>query len=412
MRLFSLVLIAAVLAAQESPKEARVAAPGGELRYLYAAAGPGNAPLLFLLPGSTDDPSIQKLIAQWQPMAAARGWNLAVPVVAGVSDQAVKAVESVLADAKKRLPGVDENRIYLAGQGASTPEVFYTLSREPDLWAAALAIQGSPGPAINSFRLFGANSRDVPLLWIAPADEADMFRQKLSAVEFNFETRPEASVEQVFEWLAKRRRALFPLAVDCETGSPAFARCYWLEMTKFDSKQRNDVLKSARVKPGSGASMAIGPFGFDPLAEGPGALVGWLPAHYQGPLKLNDRIVSVAGKELRDGREYTQFLDEIKEEKAVAILVQRGKERVRLETKIVLPKRDEVITARIQGRYLPDQKELLIISRAVTQVRVRIPAEWVPVSVSWNGLDVVKAEAAGCWTLSIEKDPPEAAKCP
>jgi hypothetical protein len=104
------------------------------------------------------------------------------------------------------------------------------------------------------------------------------------------------------------------------------------------------------------------------------------------------------------------MLDEIKEEKPVAILVQRGKERVRLESRIVLPKREEVITARIQGRYLPDQKELLLISRAVTEVRVRIPAEWTPVSVSWNGLDVVKAESAGCWVLSLE-DPPAAAKC-
>jgi hypothetical protein len=105
-------------------------------------------------------------------------------------------------------------------------------------------------------------------------------------------------------------------------------------------------------------------------------------------------------------------MDTIADEKPVAILVQRGKERLRLETKIVLPKREEVITARIQGRYLPDQKELLIISRAVTHARITIPQEWTPVSVSWNGLDVLKAESAGCWELSIEKDPPEASKCP
>jgi hypothetical protein len=359
-----------------------------------------------------DDPQVHKLFAHWQPMAALRGWNLVVPVIAGLSDQAVKAVESILADARKRLPGVDQDRIYLAGEGASTPQVFYTLSRAPDLWAAGLAIQGSPGAAINSFRLFGANSREAPLLWIARAAEADMFRQKLSAVEFNFETSPEATVDQVFEWLSKHRRAPFPLMVDCETGSPAFARCYWIEMTKFDPKRRNDVLKSTRVMPGSGAYPTIGPFLFDPLADGPGALVGWLPGHYQGPLKLNDRIVSVAGKEVHDGREYTQLMDAIEDEKPVAILVQRGKERLRLETGIVLPKREEVITARVQGRYLPNQNELLIISRAVTQMRVRIPAEWAPVNVSWNGLDVLQGASAGCWTLSMEKDPPEAAKCP
>jgi len=43
---------------------------------------------------------------------------------------------------------------------------------------------------------------------------------------------------------------------------------------------------------------------------------------------------------------------------------------------------------------------------------VRVPAEWTPVSVSWNGLDLVKAEAAGCWVLNIEKDPPSAVPCP
>ena len=94
--------------------------------------------------------------------AAAAGIWL-VPIVAGISDQAVKATEAVLADAKKRLTGVDETRIYLVGLQASTPEVFYTVSREPDLWAAALAIQGSAGPAINSFRLFGANTQETRL---------------------------------------------------------------------------------------------------------------------------------------------------------------------------------------------------------------------------------------------------------
>ncbi len=403
------LMIAAALGAQESPKQATVKVAGGELRYLYAGAG--NAPLVFLLPGAMDDSSLLKVFAHWQPLVTARGWNIVVPAIAGVSDAAVKAVDAVLADAKKRIPAVDENRVYLAGQGASSAEVFFTISREPDLWAAALAIQGSAGPAINSFRLFGANTKETPLLWIAPAAEVDMFRKKLSAVEFNWESQPEASVEQVFEWLAKHRRAPFPLAVDCETGNPAFARCYWIEMLKFDPKKRNDVLKSARVMPGSGASMAIGPFGFDPLAAGPGAVIAWLPPDYRGPLKLNDRIVSVAGKEFADGREYAQYMDTIADEKSAAIIVQRAKERVRLESRIVLPKREEIVTARIQGRFLPDQKELFLISRAVTQLRVRIPQEWTPVNVSWNGLDVLKAESGGCWTLSIEKDAPEAAKC-
>lgn len=410
MRLVFLLVISASLSAQETAQEAKVTLQGTEIKYLYAPVAT-KAPLLFLLPGSMDEPAVRKLFAQWRPLAAASRWNLVVPIVAGISDQAVKATEAVLADAKKRLTGVDETRIYLIGLQASTPEVFYTVSREPDLWAAALAIQGSAGPAINSFRLFGANTQETPILWIAPAEEVDLYRRKLTAAGFRFETRPEANVEQAFEWLAKHSRPLFPLTVDCETGSPAFARCYWIEMTKFDPKRRNDVLKSTRVLPGSGASLAIGPFGFDPLAAGPGALVGWLPDTYKGPLKLGDRIVAVAGKEVRDGREYTEMMDVITEEKAVAVQVQRGSERMRLETKIVLPKREETTTARIEGRFTPDEKELLLISRAVVQARVQIPPDWAPVSVSWNGIDLPKLESAGCWVLSIEKEPPEAMKC-
>jgi poly(3-hydroxybutyrate) depolymerase len=415
MRLVFLALIAGALGAQSPqqapPKEVKFSVPGGELRYLYAA-GPDGAPLLLALPGSMEEAAVRNLFTHWQPLAASRGWNFAMPFVAGLSDQAVKAVELILADVKKKLPRADETRVYLAGPGAAASEVFYTLSRTPDLWAAALAIQGSPAQSINSYRLFGANTQAVPLLWIAPAAEVDLYRPKLAAVEFNFETRPEAGVNDVLDWLAKHQGVPFPATVDCETGSPSFARCYWIEMTKFDPKRRNDVLKSTRVLAGSGASLALGPFGYDPQAAGPGVLVGWLPADYQGPLKLNDRIVSVAGKEFRDGREYAQYMDQVTEDKPVAVLVQRGKERVRLETKILFPKREELITARVQGRYLPEQKELLLITRAVTQMRVHVPAEWTPVNVSWNGLDLLKAEAAGCWVLSIEKDPPETSKCP
>ena len=101
----------------------------------------------------------------------------------------------------------------------------------------------------------------------------------------------------------------------------------------------------------------------------------------------------------------------LNEAKSVALSIQRGKDRVRVETKILLPKREELITARIQGSYLADEKEIMIISRNLTQIRVRIPAHWTPVSVTWNGFDMLKTESAGCWTLSIEKDPPEAVAC-
>ena len=236
MRVAPLVaLIATALSAQDQPKEAKVPVGNGELRYLYAEAA-GKGPLLMVLPDTADEAGLRSLFAQWQPLTASRGWNCVMPFIAGVSDQAVKALELTLADAKKRLTGIDDTRVYLAGQGASTAEVFYTLSREPDLWAAALAIQGSPGPAINTFRLFGANTQQTPLLWIAPPSELEMHRTKLSAAEFKFETRPEAKTDEVIDWLASHQLSPFPATIDCETGNPSFSRCYWIEMTKFDPK--------------------------------------------------------------------------------------------------------------------------------------------------------------------------------
>src|SRR5436309_15653393 len=123
MRLFFFALITAALGAQEPAREAKFQVAGSELRYLYAAGAGG--PLLVILPGSPDEPSVRKLFSQWYPVAAARGWNCLMPYVAGVSDGAVKAVELVLADAKKKLPKIDETRVYLAGLGAGAGDVFY-----------------------------------------------------------------------------------------------------------------------------------------------------------------------------------------------------------------------------------------------------------------------------------------------
>src|SRR5438094_5905799 len=113
MRLFVFALIAAALHAQE-PNEAQFPVAGGELKYLYSAGA--NAPLLLLLPGSMEEQVARKVFAQWKPALTALGWNCVIPIAAGVSDQTVRTVELTLGDAKKRLPKVDENRVYLVGQ--------------------------------------------------------------------------------------------------------------------------------------------------------------------------------------------------------------------------------------------------------------------------------------------------------
>ena len=61
------------------------------------------------------------------------------------------------------------------------------------------------------------------------------------------------------------------------------------------------------------------------------------------------------------------------EERRAVVMVQRGKERTRVETRILVPHHDFVPTARVQGKYDPAQKQILIISRTVTEMRVTVP---------------------------------------
>ena len=63
------------------------------------------------------------------------------------------------------------------------------------------------------------------------------------------------------------------------------------------------------------------------LAEpGPGVLVQSLPEKYAGPLKVNDRIVELGGKVLKDAAEFAQILYHTFDEKPVVVMVARGKE--------------------------------------------------------------------------------------
>lgn len=339
--------------------------------------------------------------AQQAPRIA--GWEVAA-LTAGPDDAGVRAIEAAVQTARRERQ-TDPLRTYLAGQGTGVAAVFYTVSRRPDLWAAALALGGSPKPAIDSGRMFAANTQLTPLLWFVPPEEravVEPSRAKLVAAGFNLVPQPAGfTVEKAFEWLAAQKRDPFPDKVDCETGNAAFARCYWVEMTKFDPARRNDALLSTRVPPGSGAALDLGGFGYKLDATGPGLAVEWLPQNYKGPLKLGDRIVSVAGQEIRDARSYAEMMDRMSDEKAVGIILQRGKERLRLETRIILPKRAEAVTVRVQAQYLSDARELLVISRGVTELRVSLPPYWVPCPINWNGTDLGKADSGGCWLLTL-----------
>lgn len=344
-----------------------------------------------------------------QPAPQMPGWEV-VAVQAVPNDAGVRAIEAAV-DSSRRERHTDPLRTYIVGQGEGVATLFLAVCRTPDLWAAALALGGNPKPAIDSGRLFGANSQLVPVLWITRPEEPLLqpIRAKLAAAGFDLELQPPGmTVEQAFQWLASHTRQAFPEKVDCETGNSAFARCYWAQMTKFDPAQRNDALPSTRVPPGSGAALDLGGFGFNLEAPGPGVVVEWLPDNYKGPLKLGDRILSVAGKEIPDAAGYVQMMDQATDAKPVGVIIRRGKDRHRLETRIILPKRDEAVTVRAQVQFLADSRELLVITRGVTELRVTLPDYWLPCPINWNGNQMGKADSPGCWLLAAGS---QARKC-
>jgi hypothetical protein len=372
-----------------------------------AAAQAPKSPLLVLLGGDS------KI---WQAACQERGWQFLEPPsdAAGKSaDQRIKALAAAVEEAEKRLP-VDSDRVYLAAQGGSVSTLFYMAARMPDLWAAAVAAGGSPRAAIDSNRLFAANTTNLPVLWLFANKDEEPLGKKLQSSGFNLEWREPGAAKpsEIFDWLAAHHRDPFPAKADCETGSPLFTHCYWLEVTQFDPAESNDVLDSTRVQPlGSGAVLAVGPFGFNPVEPGPGVLVASLPQKYEGPLKVGDRILELGGKELKNGAEFAQILYQTFEEKPVVLMVQRGKEHIRLETLIEIAPRGEPVTARVRAQYLPDLHEIEVVSRAITQLKLTLPESWLPARITWNGTEVANASAPGCWLLDEQKELLTAKRC-
>jgi hypothetical protein len=387
-----MLLLLSVAVCAQPPRQARVSFYGQELIYQYSGRSEGAPAPLVVLAGAAWD--------VWQQAALARGWNLAAPanIAPAASDTYAKALEAVVADVLPRVSG-DPLRVYLVGAGPGVAAAFYARGRVPHLWAAAFAAAGDPKPAIDSNRLFAASAEAVPLLW-AGRGEDELVRERLRVARYPLEWREAAGLKpgEEMDWLAGHSRPAYPPRIDCETGSLTFARCWWLEITKPDPARRNDVLAYSRVTPGSGASLALGGFGYDAAGV-------VLPENYSGPLKPGDRIVSVGGVKTADGRDYARLMDEARDEKPVAVVVQRGKERVRLETRIVLPKREENVTARVRAEWTPETRELLILSRGVAEMRIDLPQAWVPATINWNGQETAKADAAGCWIVGAASRP-------
>lgn len=350
---------------------------------------------------------------QWQTWTKDAGWRIiSAPGDAKDIDSRVLALAEAVREAVRT--GADPARIYLAGRGPAAAAVFYTISRIPDLWAAAIAIEGSPMAAVDTDRLFTANFTAVPVLWASKGAGDEALAGKLKTAGLNVEWRPAATLSPsiAFEWLGRHKRDAFPAEIDCETNSPQFASCYWIRMSKFDAAERNDVLPSTRLLGELHASLDLGSFGFDKNEPGPGVLVAYLPPKYQGQLKTGDRIVALEGKPIENAAAYLDLLSKYTESKPVVATIQRGKDRVRIDTAIVMPRREAVVTARVQGKFDAAERELQIISRTVKEMQVTVPPEWAQDSrLLWNGVALEKIEAPGCWLLTIDKELLHAARC-
>lgn len=410
MRRLAILLWAAVGIPAQEPLQSTASFPGGRLVYFHPAPPPSTEPrpVLVVLPPVSELSAVPAYWKQWQDRVANRSWLVVVPwgefqAPGFWGDLITRLAGTLVDDLARRLPA-DRGRLYLVGEGALASHVFYLASRAPHLLAAGLAIGGDPKRAIDSNRLFGANTTLCPVLWLLEPSASpvlERYDKRLRAAGYRCEARSQQDLplEKALDWLAAQSRDPFPAEIDCETGNLEFARCHWLEITKFDPAQRNDVLRSTRVLPGAGGYLDLGGFGYDPAAPGPGILVVWLPPGYKGPLKRNDRIVSVGGRAIKDAQDYLALMDEA-EERPAAVIVERGKERLRLETRILLARREETATARVQARFFSDTREVLIVSRGVGELRVQLPAFWAPAQFNWNGNDLGRLEQPGCWLLS------------
>jgi hypothetical protein len=376
------------------------------LAWAQPAQPPKPAPAIALV-DAADAP-------QWQSLIAGSGWQIVTaPTDPDANiDKRVQALALKVEEAVKA-GMADSSRIYVAGRGAAAAVVFYAIARIPDRWAAGVALGGSPKGAIDTNRVFAVNFTDTPVLWASSGANDSEYAARLKLDGINLEWRSSASLnnQAVLEWMAAHVRAEYPLTVDCETNSPTFASCYWVHPTKFDAGERNDVLPMTLIPGDSGSALDLGGFGYRANDPGPGVTVAFLPEKYNGPLRVGDVLEAIDGKPLDNAHHLVQILEKADSTRNAVVMVRRGKERIRMETRIVVPRRDAVVTARVKAEYMPEYHQIVIISRAITEMRVTIPADWIPGDLLWNGLTLENVKTAGCYALKLEKELLHAGPC-
>ncbi|MDZ7636782.1 MAG: hypothetical protein U5J83_00775 [Bryobacterales bacterium] len=257
---------------------------------------------------------------------------------------------------------------------------------------------------IESNRLFAGNAAAIPILWVYEEERLPVLQQTINRLQsaglnLSLLAANEFTVKDSIAWLRPHRAETTPIRVDYETGSPDFAHAFWIRISSFDFNLRNDALDSTRVDPGTGAFLRLGGFGYDPQGKSPGIAVKWLPENYKGPLQQEDVIVSIAGTMIEDARHYAEFMEQQREKprrRHHRVARRRGQ---RLETRIVIPHRDEAATARVHAEYIEGLKRDHVGKPRRGVFGSDNPAFSAHVKLSWNGLDTAASATPGCWTL-------------
>jgi hypothetical protein len=127
----------------------------------------------------------------------------------------------------------------------------------------------------------------------------------------------------------------------------------------------------------------------------PGRASGFAFARkYSGPPD-GDRIISLDGREIANAASiWTRW--KVTEDKLAVATVQPRQGPYPHGNPHHCAAAQSGISA--SGRYLPDDQEIQIVSRTVTEMHITVPPQWAKPEVLWNGfaLENIQGPAVGC----------------
>jgi pimeloyl-ACP methyl ester carboxylesterase len=157
-----------------------------------------------------------------------------------------KEVYDVLDDVRKRLPNIDEDRIYLTGLSMGGGGALWLGLTRPDLWAAIAAV--CPAPPQEAEGLAG-NALNLPVHLfhgaldpVVPVSVSRGWQRRLLDLEVKADYVEYPNVRHnawdtaykdgaIFDWFAQFRRNRYPERVRYTTSEYRYASAYWVEIT-------------------------------------------------------------------------------------------------------------------------------------------------------------------------------------